>query len=1805
MQLRYVKNLQAPADGMQKITAAAWSANSHKVAVVSTDRIVHLYDEQGEKQDRFSTKPGDKETKLFVVKALDFSPCSTKLAIAQSDNIVFVYKLGTEWKERKSICNKFPQTSCVTCLTWPSKHPNEIVFGLAEGRVKVGQLKANKAALLYATDSFVMCMTSGPDGNSVLSGHLDGSIHKFMFETENSGPITQKFCRVPNCSISCIGWGSAGICAAGNDSMVRFWTAEGRDAKTFDYNNLKGVKEFSCLKFNPSGESVVLGNFNRYFVYAWHARNREWSEVAVKEVPNLYTITSLCWRSDGSRLVMGTLCGSVELFDACIKRARYKGEYEFTYISLSQVIVKNLTSGSRIVLKSNVGFEIKKINVFQERYLVAHTPESLLLGDLITCKLSEIPWQWSGNMSTGGKSDEKYFFDNPQVCMIFKAGELSIVEYGQNEVLGYARTEHVSPHLISIQVDTENVLNDQSSLMITEGEEQKTPTRVIAYLLDVQTIRLINLTTQQILATINHDLKIDWLELNPSATRVLFRDKRRQLHLYNVETQTRVSLLNYCNYVHWVPGSDVVVAQNRNQLCVWYSILENTDRVTVHEIKGDVEDIERSNGRTFVTVDEGVNTVEYELDEALINFGSCLHRKQYGKAVDILEELPLTPETEAMWRSLAKVAMDDLDALPVVEQCYAVLGDVAKARYIHNLNQIRLDQGENSVMVQAKMAMLNKQYTRAEAILLDANQLEEAMGMYQELHKYDESIRLAEKKGHPNVMQLKNHYLQWLLSTQQEERAGELQEREGNYARAIELYLKGGMAAKAASLVQRFSNFNYTQELLQRIATALEQSGVSQKAGALYERMGMMDRAMGAYIQGNAFRQAVELAKQVQPSLVIQLEEQWGDYLVSQKQTDAAIHHYIEAGCSLKAIDSAMNARQWHKAEQLLESTHGGDASVCLPFYEKLAGFYEKSRQFPEAERSYLKSGKPQKAVQMYVEHQMFDKAYRVSSKELSQRERTDLYLQLAEKQEKLNKLSDAEQLYLAVNESDLAINMYKKREEYEQMLRLVSKFRKELLIDTYKHIASQYEAKGNLKRAEHYFVEAKCWTNAVSMYRQIENWDDAKRVAKQHGGKQAFEKVVLAQAHTVFKESGAEAGAQLLAKHGLTEIAIDYAVEHNNFEHAFELATMAGMEGKVQEIHLKRALAFEDEELFEKAEQEFLLAKKPKEAIDMYVHQRDWVNAMRIAENYDKDARSEVMIHQARDIASEGNTNVNEQQLRLAESLFVQGKEPELAVQMYSQRNMMNDAIRVCKKHRPQMLGDLVDQTGSFSSSTAVVGMGAKGDRGSSAGSSRRGDSAQLEEILDRAKVYEETGNYSRAIDAYLMVTEKLTSDKSRLEEIWESAVRIAMKHSPVDRYPVVCEDVAKRLNAMGRFEAAGQLFVEADMPKPAIEAYMSAQQWTKAQQIAQQSMPQMLSVIESRYKNDIVKTGDGDELIRKTGDVNTALDMYARQGDWNKCFALAEKQKNPELMAHYVLQHVKQLLQQQTSERIQEACKILNRYGAPPVNNQTTALYTVIAQKLLTVETNAKKVEMARELLFQVVMGRDQTSTPMSVTDIIQSDSELVRFLLVAHFMQQKNKNQTIDAKLRASTSEALLRYTTHIPVDRTFYEAGMGCKDADRVSASFLYLNRYLDIVDAIQDDMVQIDNADFANTDIPNPQDVEIPEHPFLSDDKNEEIRELVLGWSVSPNIEQKLPTRNCDNCSKPMYAAGLKCFSCGNNSVPCVVTGQPVLRQQQVQCTNCGSYANREDWMNYIRKYGSCPWCLSRQQGNALGGGFKR
>lgn len=141
--------------------------------------------------------------------------------------------------------------------------------------------------------------------------------------------------------------------------------------------------------------------------------------------------------------------------------------------------MSRIENNQRIVLKSANGYEINKINVYQDRFLVASTHSTLLLGDMETCKMSELPWRGSGN--------EKFDFSNPNICMVFNAGELSIVEYGVNEVIGTCRTENVHPNMISARLN-------YSEQELRGGK----PTKVIAYLMDVMTICINDLSKNMI-----------------------------------------------------------------------------------------------------------------------------------------------------------------------------------------------------------------------------------------------------------------------------------------------------------------------------------------------------------------------------------------------------------------------------------------------------------------------------------------------------------------------------------------------------------------------------------------------------------------------------------------------------------------------------------------------------------------------------------------------------------------------------------------------------------------------------------------------------------------------------------------------------------------------------------------------------------------------------------------------------------------------------------------------------------------------------------------------------------------------------------------------------------------------------------------------------------------------------------------------------------------------------------------------------------------------------------------------------------
>lgn len=419
----------------------------------------------------------------------------------------------------------------------------------------------------------------------------------------------------------------------------------------------------------------------------------------------------------------------------------------------------------------------------------------------------------------------------------------------------------------------------------------------------------------------------------------------------------------------WIPGSDVVVAQSLNNLCVWYNI-DTPERVILLPIKGEVIDVVRGDGKTEVIVQDGIHQLGYELDEGLVEFGTAIHDKDFGRAIFFLENMGDRPEAEGMWQNLAGISLT-LHNLKVAERCFAALGDISKTYFLKETLRIgeKFSVENNTTPlscpeVWVRLAVLNKQLKTAEQIYMEQNELDKAIEMYQKLYKWEDALELAQSKGHSNKEELREKHLKWLIESNQEEKAGILKEKEGDHSSALNFYLNAKQPGRACRLVQTYTYLLENEQIVNKVISALISMDMMEQAGLLYEKVNNFQKALECYKKGNAYGKAVELSKRVAPNEIKKLEEQWGDWLTETKMLDAAISHYIEAGKTLKALEAAVNGRQWKKAYQIIQVIE--DVEPVLSYYQKIGEYFMSIKEYETAEEMLLKCGMYKEVIDMY-----------------------------------------------------------------------------------------------------------------------------------------------------------------------------------------------------------------------------------------------------------------------------------------------------------------------------------------------------------------------------------------------------------------------------------------------------------------------------------------------------------------------------------------------------------------------------------------------------------------------------------------------------------------------------------------------------------------------------------------------------------------------------------------------------------------------------------------------------------------------
>ena len=1234
----------------------------------------------------------------------------------------------------------------------------------------------------------------------------------------------------------------------------------------------------------------------------------------------MYSVTALCWKPDGSSLITGSLCGSVDIFEACVKKSVYKEKFEITYVSHTQVVIKNLETLKRLVIKPQHSTEITKININSDNYLVLYTKESLIIGDIEQEKYSELQWAPTG--------EEKFDFTNLNVCMIYNAGELTLIEYGNSQILGYCKTEYIHSNLISARLNYN----------VQAGIGKTTVIKIIAYLIDLNTIQIQDLTTQNMLSQINHDSKIDFLELNKNGTKLIFRDRKRHLYLYYVFEQKKVTLLNYCGYVQWVPNSDVLVAQDRKNLCVWYNV-DDPDKVRIINVKGEVEEIRRKEGKTEVIVEEGNNSQIYLLDDGLIAFSTAIDEGDLNKAVKILENLELNTDIETHWKTLAKLAISSKQ-LVIAQRCYAAIGSYSKANYVKKIIKIADKNGIDSPLVEARLLIFDKQFSNAENLLINNKLLNDAMEIMNDMQKWEESIKLAVKYGHKEADNIKKQYYDWLMDSDQLDKAAEIKEQEGHYTEAIDLYLKGGYPVKAGNVIKNY-NVKFDKDLIEQIITALLNVGIFEKAGELLEILGQYKRALEAFQEAKSYSKAVELSKKHLPKQVDKLEEEWGDWLMSQKQLESAIMHFIDAGSRTKAIEAAIGARKWEKAIELANSINNESAR---PYLSIIGDHFAMQRLTDTAEKFFLKAKEPVKAFNMYVKYGRWDKAEQIIKKSMKDEDFSKTILNEAVKYEQEAKFKEAEKLYIMAGDPDIAINMYKGAKQFDNMVKLVAAYRPELLKKTHLIIAELLEADKNLKQAEHHLIEAGQWKGAVEMYRAHNMWEEALRVAKTNGMKAEINEIAKKWVVNLPKEQA----SKMLMSMGLVEAAIDIEVEKKDFDHAFSIANQHA-KYRIPFVHLKFAMYLEDEKRYHDAEEHYIKANQVEEVIQMYELQHDFQSALRVARQHDQPSVMKIYFNQGKFFLEKG-------EFSKAEMCFVNAKQPEYMVREYLKLKMKNQVLIFAKKYVPDQYIDILNML--------------KLDTPDKESSEMSGP-----EMLNNAKMCEETRDYMRAIDIYLEINDNHFDKPDKLEEIWMKAVHLVLEHQKGNANEVILS-AAEKLRRIKKYKSAANLFENIGQLEEAIDCYIDGDFHEQADSLVNsiknvEIRKKLSDYLIGRKGGNAFKNDDPWELC-KLGDVR-GLEIYLKRGDIEKLLECADKFFNPEIYNKYLIQIAYNLLQE---KNLAGAAGLIAKNNAPIFKNNLK-FYIKLALEILA-EENLNEIGNLKEMLTVVMHNLNASEFP-----------------------------------------------------------------------------------------------------------------------------------------------------------------------------------------------------------------------------------
>ncbi|OQV16936.1 Intraflagellar transport protein 172-like protein [Hypsibius exemplaris] len=1687
------------------VQALAWAPNDRRIAYCDDDRCVWVYDDSWEYLIHFPTKPVEKEfgKNSYVVTGIAFSPDSTKLAVAQSDAVVFVYRLPKEKdKSELAVVFKYPQSSPVTAVTWMAK--GNLIFGLQDGSVRHAS-SSKRSDSINESGSQVITAVGNNQGSVLLTGHLDGSVHTYTADKESFRNIRKLF-TAPKPFI-CLVFPGDSILLGGSDQTISVYNSAGKFLQEIpvDSQDSHDGQRLTAAVAAPNGRSAVFACFNRLRVLNYVPRKGVWTETTPLTIKNLLVVPALAWNSEGTKLATASLFGAVDIFNCALGKKKQNSRFETTFVTADQAVIRDPETNRRMTVRSDSGQPIDRLNFLKDQPIaIGETADHLIVADIKQDLASEVPWEWKRDVP------KPTFHINGLGCVVYYANALHILELGRSDLLYTLATPNFYARLFSLHLTKDR--------------------KMFACLPSRKALRVVNLQKQEVTATFRHDVDLDWITFNNDCAMVVGRDVRLALLLFNVATKEKTVLCGKATFADLVEGTDVLVAQEGKQIRAWFNVADGKDGLTEKTLPiiGKVTEVTHLKGQLTIHTQNGSETNIYTLEDDAGQLENYFAKMQLEKAFDFLVAAGDAVNKESQWQNLVNKALDSKN-FQLAEKAFETTKD-PRAKDVRDITtriqQLQKEHGRSMddilghYTVKATLERLKGNYDSAEKILLAQKDHKRAIVMYSNAGQYVRALKVAEENEPALVSDLIIKYQQQLSKEGKIYQLGEILAHTGQLGEAAALY--AGTAFQPLDgykLLVSYPAMVGTKEgkrLAERVLPVMQESGLDEMVGRTLELLGDVDGALKAFRSGHCYDHAIEFARQRKPEQVVPLEAECARYLVNIHNWQDAIGHFIEANLNTDALDAAIHCHDFDKAAQILTVVE--DSKEAVEMYKKI--------------------GKPKEAIKMFLSRSKIEEAYQYAETFVKPEEIKNIFRKEAEGMITEKRYAEAEKMLLQIGDIETVIRMYRDSQQFQRWIDLVKKYQEHALGDTYAEVAQAYRKMGSLRQAELYFARAQKFKETVQMYVEEEKWPDAYRCALESIKEMADDILYLWITQIGFRD-----GIPILRNLNAARNYVIMALRAGEYDDAHTVASETAPE-LLPEIRKQRAVALAQTGHHLDAEKEFLAAGQADQAVQMYIDAGNWPDAVRLTTLHFPEELPHVLMSYAGLLADAGR-------FQEAEDQMMSINRPDLVIKMYKEHAMLDDALRVAKQFRPAEVRQLEMESGS--NERAQTRTAKPGDN-----------------ILRQARNREEKSDYIAAVQLYLKyLAEASSTDSAQQLRVCGRVRELSLSFLSDAEAREFIDIVASKYLTLNRPALAAAAFAEIGQQDKALQVFMDNGEWEEARALAMRAQDgQLTKTLEARYRDFLRTQGKVEQL--STVDGASAVEIYARNGEWEKCLKVCMELRDLKLLAKYLYDYGVILLKSGEDTKVME---LFTNHGAP-VTEDTINIYrhifcTFVAKTMPDIATGFRTWVGLRELILAVGENLLRHSAEISVG----VTAEFEKYLQIAVYYSNHYAFVTEDAtkELAWMALLSLLRYSDVINPDKAFYDAGRAAQQLNWTGTADSLMNTYLDWRECIiRQNIDLVDYSQFAGSDIPT--NVSIPKDHSVSAEEYESVKNWILKSALNQSLKFELKKDE-----RGVFEISLS----GGRYPPCVLTGFPVL-SNGVKLGTSGRQARKQDLNRFLQ-----------------------